>query len=414
MSSDYDVLIVGGGLVGASLACALAPCGLRIAVIEAVPYGAPAQPSYDDRTVALAYASKLIFEGIGIWSGLNLSDISPIAAIHISDRGRIGSSHLKARDAGTEALGYVVPARALGAALMQCLSRFSTVDLITPATLNELTVAADTAWATIEHNGTRRQLRAQLIVAADGARSRVRDLLHIEARTVDYEQNALVATVTTAQPHAQIAYERFTATGPLALLPLTDATHPTLPRRCALVWSLRPAQAQALLATDAQTFAARLGEAFGTRLGAFEHIGQRQSYPLHLTRARELTRARVAIIGNAAHTLHPVAGQGFNLGLRDVATLAELLCDARRAHTDLGAPALLTHYARWRRRDTGAVSAFTDGLNRIFTNDFAPVALARNLGLLAVDALPPLKRGLLKRTMGLAGRLPRLLRGLPL
>jgi 2-octaprenyl-6-methoxyphenol hydroxylase len=404
---DYDIVIVGGGLVGASLGVALAAGGLSAALLEAVPYGRPDQPSFDDRSVALGLGSKRIFEALGVWRRIPAVDAAPILNIHISDRGLFGFARLDRRDLGVEALGYVVANRALGAALAAVLAESSALTLIAPATLTALDVAADGVSVGIDRNGRRETLTARLVVAADGGDSTVRALAGIEARRTGYRQSALVANVGLARDHAGTAYERFTSSGPLAMLPMAD-------RRCAVVWTLAPEAAEAAAALPDDAFLLKLQAAFGGRLGAFLRVGRRQVYPLALTRVRELTRPRLALIGNAAHTVHPVAGQGFNLGLRDVALLAELLSAAHTAGRDPGDAALLADYAAQRRRDNLVVSGFTDGLVRVFSNDFLPLAVARNLGLIAVDLLPPLKRGLMRRTMGLAGRLPRLARGLPL
>lgn len=407
MAHDYDVIIVGGGLVGASFACALADTPLRIAVIEAVPYTAPAQPSFDDRSVALAYASRIILTALRVWPRIAPDDLSPINAIHISDRGRPGSTHLHARDADTEALGYVVPARVLGAALIAQMRTARNVETLSPANLTALRVEIDAAVATIASGTGTREIRARLVIAADGARSQVRSLLGIEAKTLDYGQTAIVTNALPGLPHKGVAFERFTPSGPLAVLPHTQG-------RCAIVWSVAPTRAQALLALDDAAFLQALQTEFGSRLGRFSTLGARQSYPLSLTQVAQTVHARVALIGNAAHTLHPVAGQGFNLGLRDVVTLAELVRDAALNGIDIGHADLLVRYRAWRARDTRAMTAFTDGLVRLFSNDRLPLVAARNAALLAIDLVPPAKRALLRRTMGLAGDLPRVLRGLPL
>lgn len=404
---DYDVVIVGGGLVGASLGVALAAGGLRAALVEAVPYGEARQPSYDDRSVALAYGSKRIFAALGVWPRIPVADATPIRNIHISDRGRFGFTRLDHHDVGVEALGYVVANRALGAALNEALAEATALELITPATLRSFEVSASGVQVAIDRDGRRQTLAARLVVAADGGDSTVREHAGIEARRTDYGQSALVTNITVAHDHCGTAYERFTPSGPLALLPMAE-------RRYSVVWTLAPEAAAAAMELSDDAFLDRLHAAFGGRLGAFVRVGRRQVYPLALTRVRELTRPRLALIGNAAHAVHPVAGQGFNLGLRDVALLAELLAGAYAAGRDVGDAALLDEYASQRWRDNLMVSGFTDALVRVFSNDFAPLAVARNLGLIAVDLLPPLKRGLLRRTMGLAGRLPRLARGLPL
>jgi 2-octaprenyl-6-methoxyphenol hydroxylase len=406
MSLNYDILIIGGGLVGASLACALRIVPLRIAVVEAVPLAASAQPSYDDRTLALAYGSKRIFESLLVWDAV-APDATPIDRIHISDRGHFGITRLAAADAGLPALGYVVANRRLGAALLGGLQEAPQVEWLCPAEMQDIRLTPDTATATIRHQDKLRTLTARLIIAADGAHSAVRAALGIEAERTEYCQSAIVTTVTAGEPHRNTAYERFTDTGPLALLPLR--TH-----EVAVVWSARDAEENAILGWSDGEFLSRLQDRFGDRLGTFTRLGNRAAYPLALTRVKEHVRPRLALIGNAAHTVHPVAGQGFNLGLRDVAALAEVLADAVRDGEDIGDLRVLRRYADWRRGDNRVTAGFTNSLIRIFSNNLFPFTLARNAGLLAVDLLPGIKRGLIRITSGQAGRLPRLARGLPL
>ena len=407
MNPDYDILIVGGGMVGASLALALRHSGLRLGVIEAVPYGAVAQPSYDDRSVALAYGSRRIYTGMGVWQRIEEGGVTPIRRIHVSDRGHFGGARLDSAAMGVEAMGYVVENRVLGAALMQLLTTSENINFISPAEMHDVEFTAHAAHVSVTQSGVTSKLSARLLVAADGGRSAVRTRLGIATTREDYAQCAVITNITLEHPHGGIAYERFTEQGPLALLPMSD-------NRCSVVWSLSPVEAERVLALSDAEFLQQLHACFGDRLGAFVRAGRRHSYPLTRTRVAEHVRPRLVLIGNAAHTLHPVAGQGFNLGLRDVAALAQVLVDAQGAGCDIGDPAILQRYAAWRRRDNTAVSAFTDGLVRVFSNALPPVVMARNLGLLLLDLVPPVKRGLMRRTMGLAGRLPRLARGLPL
>jgi len=407
MNSDFDIVIVGGGMVGASLACALRGAGLRIAVVEAVPLKSEAQPSYNERTIALAYGSRRIFEGVGVWDEIERRGATPIERIHVSHRGYFGATRLAAGELRLPALGYVVENRVLGAALMQALADATEVTWHCPATVEEIRIEADGARLRVEGTAGSIELSARLVVGADGAHSAVRRLLGIEAARTDYAQVAVVATVAAGLPHANTAYERFTASGPLAALPMRD-------NRCAIVWSARADEADTILGwTDAE-YLAQLQQRFGDRLGRLAAPGARTKYPLALTRVPQTNTARMVLIGNAAHTVHPVAGQGFNLGLRDAAALAEVLVAAGKAGEDIGAAAVLQRYAVWRRRDTRATEIFTDGLVRLFSNESRLLALLRGSGLVAIDLVPPLKRRLLRMTSGLAGRLPRLARGLPL
>lgn len=405
---DYDILIVGGGLVGASLALALARSELHIGIIESQQWRLSLAPAYDDRTLALAYGSRRIFEALGLWPAIaERAGATPIRRIHISDRGHFGIARLDAADAGIEALGHVVETPGLGAVLYRALQGSAALEVIAPATMQALSFVNDMARVHLKRDGIDSTITARLIVGADGGRSQVREAVGIGAHTKDYGQTAIVANVTPAQAHDHIAYERFTGDGPLALLPMRD-------NRCTVVWSMRHEQARAMLAWDDELFLRQLQERFGDRLGEFRKAGRRNGYPLVLTQVDAHIRARVVLIGNAAHTLHPVAGQGFNLGLRDVATLSQVLVEALRDGRDIGHLGVLAQYARSRRHDTRAVTGLTDGLIRVFANSLPPLVVARNIGLITADLLPPLKRALIRRTSGLAGPLPRLARGLPL
>lgn len=406
-ATDYDLLIIGGGLVGASLACALDGLGLRIGLVEVAPLTVSQHPSYDDRTLALAQGTRRIFQTLGLWEALAAS-ATPIRQIHISERGSPGFAHLDSREQGVDALGYVAEARLIGAALLAKLPTLRGVEWLCPARLERIVVETEAACAAIRFNDNRTvELRSRLLVAADGANSPVREQLGIAALRWEYGQQAVIANVTPTLPHANIAYERFTREGPVALLPMSE-------NRCAVVCTVTEAEAPAVMALDDAGFLALLSERFGDRLGPFQRVGRRQSYPLFLLKAREHARARVALIGNAAHTLHPIAGQGFNLGIRDVAALAEVIAQAWRAGEDLGDLAVLNRYADWRRWDQRQTIAFTDALNRLFANPLWPARAARHLGLLAFDLCPPVKRLLARQMMGLDGRLPKLARGLAL
>ncbi|MCP5159933.1 MAG: 2-octaprenyl-6-methoxyphenyl hydroxylase [Gammaproteobacteria bacterium] len=407
LQPDYDLLIIGGGMVGASLACALTGLNLRIGLIEAAPLTISEHPSYDDRTLALAQGTRRIFQTLGLWEALATS-ATPIHQIHISERGCPGFAHLDRRDEGVEALGYVTEARLIGAALVKKLPTLRNVELLCPARLEKIVIKPRVACATIRLDNDRTlELHTRLLVAADGAQSPVRQQLGITALRWEYGQQAVIANVTPTLPHACVAYERFTPDGPVALLPMSE-------NRCAVVCTVNDADASAVMALDDAGFLALLHERFGDRLGPFLRTGQRQTYPLFLLKSREHARQRTAIIGNAAHTLHPIAGQGFNLGIRDAAALAEVIADAWRAGADIGDLAVLNRYADWRRWDQRQTIALTDALNRLFINPLPPVRAARNLGLLAFDLLPPVKHWFARQTMGLDGRVSKLARGLAL
>jgi 2-octaprenyl-6-methoxyphenol hydroxylase len=406
MQPDFDLLIVGGGMVGASLARAVSGLGLRIGVVEAYPLEAASQPSFDDRVIALSWGSRLILQGIGVWPEMAAA-AAPIRRIHISDRGHFGFTHLDHESEGVEALGYVVTARAMGQVLQRDIGSQSGVTFICPARLTSFSVTSDLVKIDLQQGESGSTLTTRLLVAADGGDSQVRQLLSIPLREREYGQTAIIANLTASQLHHGVAYERFTDTGPLAMLPMTE-------ERTSMVWTARDDQVERLMGLSDGDFLELLQMRFGYRLGRLESIGQRFAYPLRLRQVTEQVRPRVALVGNAAHTIHPVAGQGFNLGLRDVAVLADLLHDAAAQHGDVGDMALLKHYADWRRRDQQAVAWITDTLARLFANPLGPLRLARNLGLLGLDSLPGLKHLVVRQFMGINGRLPRLGRGVAL
>lgn len=393
-------------MVGSSLACALSGQDLRIAIVESVQFETRSAPGYDDRAIALAYGTKRIFTGLHLWDRL-MESATPIHQIHVSDRGHFGMVRMDRDDEGLPALGYVVPAREIGQVLGEAVRSAAGVDLLCPATVSRLEATEAAVHLDVSIGDSTRTLSAGLIVAADGAGSSVREYFGIDVSEHDYGQTAIVTNITPQLAHRNIAYERFTDTGPLALLPMTE-------QRCAVVWTVANAQAEAVMGLDDHEFLVRLQERFGNRLGRLERVGRRQAWPLRLLRARESVRPRLALVGNAAHTLHPIAGQGFNLGARDIAVLAEVLMDAVRTGQDPGTLEVLQRYGTWRHGDHQRVTVFTDGLARLFTLPLPALGMARNAGMLALDFLPPAKRLLTRLTMGRAGRTPRLARGLPL
>ena len=400
---EVDVVIVGGGMVGASFALALAGTGLKVMMIEGVAPGAATQPSFDDRTTALGNASRRIFESLGVWG-----DIAPAAAairtIHVSDAGRFGFARLNASEQGIDAFGYVVTNRVIGAALWARLAKAEGLTMRAPARAENVEISADGVRLAVVTDGAAAEtVAARLIVAADGAHSSVRAAAGIGASVEDYDQVAIAANLAADRPHDGTAYERFTPTGPLALLPLYDGSY-------GVVWSAEPAEATRLLALDDATFLSELQTRFGWRAGRFTRVGRRASYPLKLTRAATTVSTRAVLIGNAAQALHPVAGQGFNLGLRDAAMLAEVL--AGHGSDDAGDAELLKRFEAWRSGDRGGVIRFTDGLIKLFGDTRPGMGLARNFGLLLFDLTPPAKSALARVSAGFAGPTPRLARGL--
>jgi 2-octaprenyl-6-methoxyphenol hydroxylase len=401
---EVDVAIVGGGMVGASLAAALAGTGRRLLLIESVPFGTAAQPSFDERTTALGNVSRRIFEGLDVWSDM-APEAAPIRAIHVSEAGRFGFSRLSAAEQGIEAFGYVVANRCIGAALWRKLKASADLTVHAPAQVADLVLTPENVRFTVlTPSGGALPLVARLVVAADGANSPIRATAGIATDVVDYDQVAVVANVAADRPHEGNAYERFTAAGPLAVLPRHDGA-------LAVIWACRPDRAQQLVALEESAYLAQLQAQFGWRAGRFLRAGPRGSYPLKLTRAATSVATRTVLIGNAAQALHPVAGQGFNLGLRDAAMLAEVIAATAG---DVGAAAALQQFAAWRARDRRGVVRFTDGLIRLFGDSRPGAALLRNLGLLVFDLAPPAKDALARVSAGFGGPTPRLARGLSL
>ena len=407
--AEYDIVIAGGGMIGTSLALALAPLKLRIAVVEAVARGAAQQPSFDDRSTALSRSSQRMFEAMALWPDI-VAASTPIKSIHVSDKGRFGFSHIDAAQQKVEALGYVVINRVLGQVLQDALTKVDGLDLICPGTITAVATADNQVDVVVEEKNKSRSLSCDLLVAADGANSAVRDMIGISAARVDYEQWAVIGNVLPEKAPDNRAFERFTESGAVAMLPVAD-------NRAGFVWMLSPECAKEMLSLTDDEFTRQLQETFGYRLGKFSKVGKRAAYPLALTKANGLIARRSVIVGNASHGLHPVAAQGFNLGMRDVAALCDCIADARDESSesfDCGNTAILENYAEWRRDDQGKVVRFTDGIVRLFGDTRAPVRTLRNLGMLAFDMIPGVRKAFAKHTMGLAGRLPRLSRGLPL
>jgi 2-octaprenyl-6-methoxyphenol hydroxylase len=398
-----DVAIVGGGMVGASLALALAGTRLKVTLIEAVVAGSELQPSFDDRSTALGNGARQILQTLGVWEEL-APVAAPIREIHVSDAGHFGFARLNAAEHELAAFGYVVSNRHLGAVLWHALARSPQIELRTPARVSAARLAPEWAELSIKaDHGDDGLLRARLVVAADGAHSLVKQAAGIESSTSDYRQVAVVANIRTDRSARGVAFERFTAAGPLALLPLTDGAY-------TVVWTLAPDAAQAMRDCSEGEFCRALQHSFGWRAGQVLQVGKRASYPLSLVRAQGVSGERVALIGNAAQALHPVAAQGFNLGLRDAAMLAELIATA----ADPGAQAVLAQFARQRDADRGGMIMFTDQLVKLFDSHRGTAIAARSLGLLLFDLSRPAKRALSRLSWGFGGSLPRLSRGLPL
>ena len=385
--NTFDLAIVGGGLVGASLAVALGAGPRRVVLVEAATPPASA-PAWDERCIALNDASRRIFESWDVWAPMGAQAAS-ILATHISEQGRFGAARFAASEAGIDALGYNVPLRAIGAALQARMSTLQGLRLVQPAKVESLKVDDDAAELGLTTGET---LKASLVVAADGARSSVRALLGLAAQSQDYGQQAIVSAVRLPRGHGGVAYERFTPGGPIALIPKPD-------HDASLVWTVANERADALLALSDADYLDAAQQTFGGRLGRFAALGRRWAHPLARVMSRALSSPRVVFVGNAAQSLHPVAAQGFNLGLRDVATLAALL----EEEGDPGAPALLAEYCRSREQDRHRVSGITDLMVRTFSNRLPGLSQMRHWGLVAIDLAQPLRNTVLRQHLGYLG-----------
>jgi 2-octaprenyl-6-methoxyphenol hydroxylase len=407
VAQAVDVVIIGGGMVGASVAEMLSGLDITVALVESQPVESTAQPSFDARTTALSNGTRRILETLGVWDSV-ATMATPIRAIHISERSRFGRAVIDATEQGLPAMGYVLPNRILGHELWRRLRGRSGVHVFSPATVESVDATADGGRVVVSRESGPALIEARLIVAADGANSLVRSSVGVGLARRDYRQTAIVTSVNPGRFHDHVAYERFTSDGPVAVLPLADG-------RCAVVLTLEPADAEAAMALPDASLLALLQERFGWRLGAFSQLGRRDAYPLALTEAEDNVAPRTVLIGSAAQGLHPIAGQGFNLALRDAATLAEVIADTVTAPgADVGAAAVLERYAAWRARDRQVLISFTDGLVRLFAIGAGPLRFARSLGLLAFDLSPAAKTAMSGLSRGFAGAQPRLARGLPL
>lgn len=385
INKQVDILIVGGGLIGATLMLALQGLGFSTLLVEAQPFSDKVNPDFDARSLALSPASQRILAMLGVWEFLK-EHASVIDMIHVSDQHRFGTSRL--RGELNNPLGYVLEMQYINQALHQLLDKDQ---LLAPATLQSLD--SDKQSARIATQEGEVHVVAQLIVAADGAQSAVRHFCALASTIKNYDQQAIVANIGLHKPHGQCAYERFTVNGPLALLPMQK-------NRMSLVWAMPPREAEQLMGLQDDDFLLRLQQVFGYRLGRFVRVGKRFSYPLQQVLMPEQIKWPLVFVGNAAHTLHPVAGQGFNLGLRDVATLAQ--CIAKQG---LNAE-MLHQYAQLRSLDQKVISRFTDALIYVFTSCLPGMGLARDMGLIALDNIPPLKKLLARYAQGFGGVTP--------
>jgi 2-octaprenyl-6-methoxyphenol hydroxylase len=397
---EWDVVVIGGGMVGLSFAAALGGAGVAIVVIEPDLATAAVVADFDGRATAIATGSRAVLESSGAWQGM-ACDAEAILDIRVSDGASPLFLHYDHRELDGGPLGHMVENRIIRCALIERLGALDDAVLMDGRRVTALERDGAAVQVSLD-DGTR--LRARLAVAADGRNSPTRRNAGITVTEWRYPQTGIVCTVAHERPHDGIAQEHFLPAGPFAILPLTG-------NRSSIVWTEHAALAPRIMALEADGFAEELGLRFGDYLGALEVTGPRFSYPLGLLHAHGYIKPRLALIGDAAHAIHPIAGQGLNIALRDVAVLAEIVVDALRLGLDPGALVSLERYQRRRRFDNSMMLAVTDGLNRLFSNDLAPLRLARDIGLAAVNNAPPLKRLFMRHAMGLVGELPRLVRG---
>lgn len=401
-AKHYDIIVIGGGMVGSSFALAAAKAlkSVSILVIDAhmLSDGDNTQPSFDDRSTALSFGSSQILSRIDLWEGIK-DRAAKIETIHVSDKGHIGGSQLRHKDYGVEALGYVVENRTFGWAIQQRLNESACINYLSPASVKGLTPVQDGMTAVIAQGETTSSVTASLVVLADGGRSPLCTQLGITRDVDEYQQQALIANISFQRAHQNQAFERFTDTGPLAVLPLTSIENEN---RASLVWTISQEQVDEFSSLGQEQLITRLQERFGERLGDILKIGKISSYPLSLVKAKEQVRPGLVLLGNSAHTLHPVAGQGFNLALRDVQSLVASLALAKKEDQSLGDMAVLQHYLNGQLKDQQQAIFATDTLVKLFSNGSISKSLIRKFGLLSLELSPDLKQGFARRAMGLS------------
>jgi 2-octaprenyl-6-methoxyphenol hydroxylase len=416
MDSRFDIAVVGAGLNGSLLALAAGEAGLRTALIDRVPLRSMTDAGFDGRTTAIAYTSKRLFEALGVWGDV-AHEAEPILDIRISDAGHDGRPsplflHFDHREAAEDdrppqPMGWIVENRFLRAAMLRKLANSANVELVAPEEVVETQRDQHRAGIALKSG---RRLAARLVASAEGRHGGTREDAGIGTSAAwSYDQIAIVLVARHERPHRGVAQEKFLPSGPFAILPMTDG--PNGEHRSSIVWTERTDTARRILELDAPRFQAEFARRFGDFLGPVEPVGPRWWYPLQLVHAERYVEQRLVLVGDAAHGIHPIAGQGYNLGVRDIAALVEVLVEAKRLGLDIGAADVLERYAQWRRTDNFSMVAGTDLLVWLFSNDVGPVRLARDLGLAAVNRLPPLRRFFVRHAMGMVGDLPKLIRG---
>ena len=397
-SARYDVVVSGGGMVGMALSIALASGGLKVAVIEKAPFDRQHLPDFDGRVSAIAYGSRVMLENLGVWRLLE-NEAEPIWDIRVSDADSSAHLHYSHKEVGDTPFGYIVENRFTRRALFERASQVSNLEVIAPDAIRA--IHPHPHIVEIETSAGR-QLEASLLVGAEGRFSCVREAAGIKMVGDDYGQTAIVCTISHEFPHNGLAQERFLPVGPFAVLPMTN-------NRSSLVWVESPDTAKHLISLPKEELAKEIIQRVGEYLGSIKVEGECFTYALGVQHAKAYVAGRLVLVGDAAHAIHPLAGQGLNLGLRDAAVLSELVIDAARLGLDMGSATVLEHYQQWRRFDNVAMTLATDGLNRLFSTELLPVKLSRRLGLWGVGQIPALKRYFIRNAMGAEGKVPKLM-----
>jgi 2-octaprenylphenol hydroxylase len=399
MAENYDLVIAGGGMVGLTLACALGDSTLKVAVLEANPLETRwPEGSIGLRVSAITHSTRKVFSSIGAWRGMVDRRVTSYGEMHVWDASGDGVIHFDGAEVGAPSLGYIVENRIIQLALQERAQQFDNIDMLCPARWQQWSDTGAQLALTLEDGRT---LNTRLLAGADGANSPVRERAGIETKGWGYDQHAMMAIVKTAKSHQHTCWQRFLPDGPLAFLPMHD-------HYCCVVWSTTPENAKVLVSDDEKSFKTKLAAAFDHTLGEIVEVHARGSFPLRLQHTLDYVKERIALVGDAAHAIHPLAGQGVNLGVLDAAALAETLLTAHSARRDIGSLATLRRYERWRKGQNVAMMVSMDGFKRLFGSELTAVKLARNFGLNATNSLPPLKRLFMDYAMGERGDLPKM------